>query len=139
MTEVMSTTLNDLARSLEVGFNRALGFTLQEASATRVSATLELSDEHQQPFGLVHGGLYCAVVETLASVGGALAWTGPGRTVVGVNNNTDFIRGVAGGKLFAEALPIHSGRTQQLWEVVITDSGGKLIAKGFVRLANLQS
>jgi acyl-coenzyme A thioesterase PaaI-like protein len=78
MTEAMSTNLDDLARSLEIGFNRTLGFTLQEASASRVSALLELSDGHQQPFGLVHGGLYCAVVETLASVGAPWPGLDPG-------------------------------------------------------------
>ena len=57
--------------------------------------------------------------------------------VVGVNNNTDFLRATREGTLTAEATPIHRGRTQQLWEVRITDENDRLVSKGQVRLANI--
>lgn len=123
---------------VSTGFNEKLGFTITERGADRVAATVVLTPEHHQPFGIVHGGVYCAIVETLASIGGAEYWSGPGRTVVGVNNNTDFLRAVSEGTLAAEALPIHRGRTQQLWAVTLTGADGKLVARGQVRLANLE-
>lgn len=120
------------------GFNRVLGFTITERTRDCVRAVVELTPDHHQPAGIVHGGFYCSIVETLASVGGGEAWAGPGRTVVGVNNNTDFLRAVTEGTLTAEALPLHRGRSQQLWEVTIHDQDLRLIARGTVRLANLE-
>lgn len=123
---------------MTTGFNDKLGMTVTESSPERVTATVKLDAEHHQPFGIVHGGVYCAIVETLASIGGAEYWAGPGRTVVGVNNNTDFLRAISEGTLSAEAVPVHRGRTQQLWAVTLTGEDGKLVARGQVRLANLE-
>jgi uncharacterized protein (TIGR00369 family) len=60
--------------------------------------------------------------------------------VVGVNNQTDFIRATKDGVLIGEATPIHRGRTQQLWQVTVTrEEDGKLVARGQVRLQNIDS
>ena len=73
--------------------------------------------------GLVHGGVYCSMVESMASVS-AYTWlaTRGGGNVVGVNNNTDFLRSIGSGTVYGRAEPIHRGRRQQLWLVTITDS-----------------
>ncbi|WP_109526665.1 MULTISPECIES: PaaI family thioesterase [Nocardia] len=118
------------------GFNGVLGLSWIEVTGDRVRCTVQIGPEHHQPAGIVHGGVYCAIVETLASVGGA-AWAGPEWNVVGVNNNTDFLRSVSEGALSAEALPLHRGRSQQLWEVTVRDEAARLVARGNVRLANL--
>ena len=68
---------------------------------------------------------------------GAAFWLGERGHVVGVNNNTDFLRAVREGLLTAEATPIHRGRTQQLWQVLVTDEQDRLVARGQVRLANI--
>jgi 1,4-dihydroxy-2-naphthoyl-CoA hydrolase len=90
-----------------------------------------------QPYGIVHGGVHCAAVETAASVGAAL-WFGDRGTVVGVSNHTDFLRGVRDGELTATATPIHRGGMQQLWLVEVTDEQGRAVARGQVRLQNLR-
>lgn len=118
------------------GFNEALGFTMTEADGDAVRGTIAVSPRQHQPYGIVHGGVYCAVIETAASVGGAL-WFGDRGHVVGVNNNTNFLRAVREGTLQVEATPLHRGRTQQLWQVFIRDERDRLIAKGEVRLANV--
>ena len=92
--------------------------------------------ELHQPFGIQHGGVYCSVVETAASVGGSL-WLGDRGQVVGVSNQTDFLRAVREGELTAVGTPVHRGRSQQLWQVEITDGDGRLVARGQVRLQNL--
>jgi uncharacterized protein (TIGR00369 family) len=89
-----------------------------------------------QPAGIQHGGVYCAVVESLASVGAGV-WYGDRGIVVGVNNNTDFLRAVRDGRLSGVAVPLHRGTLQQLWQVVVTDEQDRVVARGQVRLQNL--
>ena len=118
------------------GFDVLLGLTLDEVGPDRVSASFEVRPELHQPYGILHGGVLCSVVETVASVAGAV-WFGDRGNVVGSSNTTNFLRATREGVLTAVALPIHRGRSQQLWEVDITDEQNRLVAKGQVRLANL--
>ncbi|MDG4758628.1 PaaI family thioesterase [Micromonospora sp. WMMD710] len=118
------------------GFVALLGLTFEEATADRVVITWRVRPELHQPFGIQHGGVYCSVVETAASVGGSL-WLADRGTVVGVSNQTDFLRAVRDGELSAVGTPVHRGRSQQLWQVEITDADERLVARGQVRLQNL--
>jgi 1,4-dihydroxy-2-naphthoyl-CoA hydrolase len=115
-----------------------LGLELDEVSPDRVTAHLQVRPELHQPFGILHGGVHCSIVETLASVAAAV-WLGEDGHVVGVANQTDFLRAVRSGILRAEALPVHRGRSQQLWSVQILDDDDRLVAKGQVRLQNVRS
>lgn len=110
-----------------------------EADGDHVVGTIEIAPHHHQPYGVVHGGVYCTLVETLASVGGAMWAMDQGMMgCVGVHNATDFLRSVREGTLTGTATPIHRGRTQQIWVVEVTrSSDGKLVARGQVRLQNL--
>jgi 1,4-dihydroxy-2-naphthoyl-CoA hydrolase len=117
-------------------FVEHLGVQFTEASGDRVVATWTAKPELHQPYGIVHGGVHCSVVETLASVGAAM-WMGDKGKVVGVNNNTDFYRAVREGILTSTATPLHRGRLQQLWLVETVDEAGKVAARGQVRLQNL--
>jgi 1,4-dihydroxy-2-naphthoyl-CoA hydrolase len=121
------------------GLDTHLGINLVEASMDRVVMSWTVRPEVTQPYGIVHGGTYCTAVESSASVGAAL-WYGEqvenGR-VVGVSNQTDFYRAVTSGELTAIALPVHRGRSQQVWRVDITDEDDRLVAQGQVRLQNL--
>ncbi len=127
---------DDIARAIDAGLNRALGFSLDEASGDRVVLSWTVAEQHLQPYGIVHGGVYCSAVESSASIGGAL-WFGERGRVVGVSNQTDFLRSATEGRLTAVATPIHRGRSQQLWLVEITGADGRLNARGQVRLQNL--
>ena len=118
-------------------FVKHLGVELSEVSGDRVVATWEARPELHQPYGIVHGGVHCSVIETLASIGAAM-WVGEEAKVVGVNNNTDFYRAVREGTLTSTATPLHRGRSQQVWLVETVDEGGKVAARGQVRLQNLR-
>ena len=118
------------------GFADFLGLEFTEAGGDRVVIRWKAKPDLHQPYGIVHGGVYCSVVETAASVGGAL-WLGERGQVVGVSNQTDFLRAVRDGELTATATPVHRGRLQQLWTVEITDEQGRLVSKGQVRLQNI--
>lgn len=118
------------------GFVALLGLEFDEVSGDKVVIRWRVRPELHQPYGIQHGGVYCAVVETAASVGGAL-WLGEKGRVVGVSNQTDFLRAVRDGELTAVGTPVHRGRSQQLWQVEITDAAGRLVSRGQVRLQNL--
>ncbi|MEU4792427.1 PaaI family thioesterase [Micromonospora tulbaghiae] len=122
--------------NLTGGFVALLGLTFDEVSGDRVVIRWKVRPELHQPYGIQHGGVYCSVVETAASIGGAL-WLGDKGNVVGVSNQTDFLRAVRDGELTAVGTPVHRGRSQQLWLVEITDADGRLAARGQVRLQNL--
>lgn len=113
-----------------------MGLRIVSVDKDRTVATLEITSDHHQPFGLVHGGVLATIVETVGSMSGS-AWYGG--AVVGTSNHTNFLRAVRAGTLTAVSTPIHRGRTQQLWEIDITDSDDRLVAKGQLRLANLES
>lgn len=121
---------------VDTGLNAALGFSLDEAGPDRVVMSWTVGPQHLQPYGIVHGGVYCAVVEASASVGAAV-WFGERGKVVGAANHTNFLRAVREGRLVATATPIHRGRSQQLWQVEVVDDADRLVARGEVRLQNL--
>lgn len=118
------------------GFDALLGMRLDEAGPDEVLTSVEITPELLQPYGILHGGVHCSVVETLASTGAAL-WLAERGQVVGVSNTTDFLRAAREGVLTAVATPVHRGRLQQLWQVLITDAGDRLLARGQVRLQNI--
>ena len=120
------------------GLSGALGIEYEHAAPDRVVLTLQIDERHHQPYGIVHGGVYCSIVESLASVSGAVWLTANGGgKVVGVNNSTDFLRAIGSGIVTAASSPIHRGRRQQLWLITITDADDRLVARGQVRLQNL--
>lgn len=100
-----------------------------------VRGRLPIRTELQQPYGIVHGGVYCTIIETLASHAAAMRAMADGNIVVGVSNATDFLRATREGVLEAVAEPVHVGRTQHLWQVrVWREADGKVVARGQVRL-----
>lgn len=109
-----------------------------ELNATRVTGSIAADARHHQPWGLVHGGLYTAAIETFATMGAYEAVKDHGQQAVGVANSTDFLRPHRTGRLDVDATAIHQGRTQQLWQVEIRrPDDRKLVARGQVRLQNV--
>ena len=118
-------------------FVAATGLELTEVTGTRVSGHIDVDSRHHTPWGVVHGGVYCTVVESAASIGASVAVADRGQFAVGVNNSTDFLRPVTAGRVDVVAEPIQQGRTLQLWLVQLTREDGKLVARGQVRLQNV--
>ena len=128
----------EVTAELGKGFDNELGLEYLELTPDGGRARLQIHDKLLQMAGIVHGGVYCSVIESVASVSGAvwLAERGGG-TVVGVNNNTDFLRAISAGTVTAVSTPIHRGRRQQLLLVTITDDNDRVVARGQVRLQNI--
>ena len=119
------------------GLDGVLGVEHVEVGADKVVVRFTITERHLQPFGIPHGGIYCAVHESTASIAGQV-WLGTKGVVVGTNNSTDFLRQAkVGDTITTTATPIHRGRSQQLWHLDSVDGDGRLIAQGQVRLANL--
>jgi uncharacterized protein (TIGR00369 family) len=118
------------------GLDTTLGIRYPELTRDRVVAELDVTPDLFQPFGIVHGGVYASLVEGSASLAANL-WLGDRGKAVGVSNHTNFLVATREGTLTAVATPLHRGRSQQLWQVDITDSAGRRVAQGQVRLQNL--
>jgi 1,4-dihydroxy-2-naphthoyl-CoA hydrolase len=122
------------------GWEEALAIEIDEWTAARVLAHVDIDERHHQPYGIVHGGVWASIVESVASHGaGAAAMELPNVAgVVGTSNLTDFLRSHSAGRVDAIASPVFVGRNQQLWAVEISRaSDGKLVARGQVRFQNL--
>lgn len=137
MSELSTDVITMVREHAGRGFGGVIGLEYGEVGPDKVVTTVKVGPHLFQPFGLVHGGVYCAIAEEVASVAGAVWLGGEGR-VVGVNNSTDFLRAVTEGTITATGTPVHRGRSQQLWRVEMTDDRDRLVAVGQVRLANLR-
>ena len=131
-----------MTRPVDLGaasaFVAATGLELTEVTGTRVAGHIDVGPQHHTPWGVVHGGVYCTVVESAASVGASTAVSERGQFSVGVNNSTDFLRPMTAGRLEVVAEPVQQGKTLQLWLVTLTRADdGKLVARGQVRLQNV--
>jgi uncharacterized protein (TIGR00369 family) len=112
-----------------------IGLVFEEMSPDRVVGTLPV-EGNTQPYGILHGGATCSLVESLASMGAALAAGIPEKIVMGLQQTTNFIRASREGRVRGVATPIHVGRTTQVWQVDVTQvETGKLVASGRVTLA----
>jgi 1,4-dihydroxy-2-naphthoyl-CoA hydrolase len=105
-----------------------LGFELLELSAERVRAQFAVERQVTQPFGLVHGGAYAALAESMVSMATQSAVEGDGMLAVGQSNSTTFLRPVTAGNVHAEGVPLHRGRTIWVWDVRFTDGDERLCA-----------
>jgi 1,4-dihydroxy-2-naphthoyl-CoA hydrolase len=134
----MSADLPSIDLTAASAFVAAVKFQVTGATGSRVTGHVELGPDQHTPWGVVHGGVYCSVVESAASIGASLAVQDRGQFAVGVNNNSDFIRPMTAGRIDVVAEPVQQGRTLQLWQVLLTRADdGKLVARGQVRLQNV--
>ena len=113
-----------------------IGLVVDAASGSEVLGHIEVDERHHQGSGIVHGGVYAHVIESVATIGASAAVRELGQGAVGVNNQTDFMRPFSRGRLDITGRPIQQGRTLQLWLVEISNGDGKMVARGQVRLFN---
>jgi uncharacterized protein (TIGR00369 family) len=111
-----------------------MGLKFVEATPDEFVAELEVGDQHRQPYGLVHGGVYSAMIETVCSTGAALNVMPEGKSAVGLENSTSFLRAARSGTLRCTAGPLVRGRRSHVWQAQIHDDRGRLVATGRVRL-----
>lgn len=116
-----------------------LGFELLEMSADGCRARFPAEKRVQQPMGLVHGGAYAALAESMVSFTTHSAVQGDGNFAVGQSNHSTFLRPITSGYVNAAARPLHRGRTSWVWDVDFTDDAGRLCAIARVTMAVRQA
>ena len=109
-------------------FDALYELRVESISEEEVTASVPVRDEVKQPMGLVHGGLYASIAESLASMATALAVSADGKQAMGLSNATSFMRPITEGTVHATARCIHRGRTTWVWDVEITDDRGRRCA-----------
>ena len=121
--------MNDIdPRAPSSEFVQVAGLGFEEIGASKVRGWIELGERHHTPWGVVHGGVYATAVESAASVGASAA----------VKERDQFAVGMKEGRVDVVAEPVMQGKSQQLWQVIITRSeDGKEIARGLLRLQNV--
>ena len=134
----MASNFLAMINSAPTGWVREMGLHFVEATPERVVATIDIGERHHQGYGIVHGGVYSGIIETLASVGAHLFAVQSGRAVAGLENHTSFIRAIREGRLTATATPLTRGRRSHVWQCDIVDEAGRLIATGRVRLHSFE-
>jgi len=120
------------------GFNNTLGLQFTKATPDECIAEIEITENHLMPYGLVHGGVYAGLIETLCSTGAALTVWEESKHTVGLENSTSFLKAVRGGRLRCTARPLVLGKRSHVWEASIHDDKKRLVATGRVRLMVLE-
>jgi 1,4-dihydroxy-2-naphthoyl-CoA hydrolase len=116
-------------------FDRHYGLEVVDASDELVRGLVHVVDELKQPTGVVHGGVYAAIAEALASLGTNVGVNADGNVGLGMSNHSSFLRPVSEGVVHAEARRRHRGRTTWVWDVDLTDDEGRLCATSRVTIA----
>jgi 1,4-dihydroxy-2-naphthoyl-CoA hydrolase len=126
----------ELRVPVEDAFDATIGLVVEESDEIgRCRAHLPVRPAVCQPMGIVHGGVYAAIAETLASMGTARGVLADGRVPLGMSNNTSFLRPVSEGSVHGEAVAIHRGRMSWVWDVEMRDDHDRLCATSRVTIA----
>jgi 1,4-dihydroxy-2-naphthoyl-CoA hydrolase len=124
----MTTPSAEQLNEFMVGFDRLYGLKLVDFSDGEVRARVELREDLKQPMGLLHGGVYASIAESLASLATALGVLDRGEVAMGLSNSTSFLRPVTEGAVHAHATRLHRGRTTWVWDVQFSDDAGRMCA-----------
>jgi uncharacterized protein (TIGR00369 family) len=106
-------------------FDAHYGLEIEAATADGARGSVRVTDGVRQPAGLVHGGVYASMAESLAV---AATQAATGQTAVGHSSQTSFLRPITEGTVHATGRPRHSGRSTWVWEFDVTDDDGRLCA-----------
>jgi uncharacterized protein (TIGR00369 family) len=112
-------------RTCDRGFEHRYGLVITEMGDGWATGRVEVRDELKQPAGLVHGGMYAAIAESLAAAGTDAAVAAQGNVATGFSTSTSFLRPITAGTIHAAARARHRGRTTWVWEVEISDDAGR--------------
>lgn len=126
----------ELRVPVEQAFDATIGFVVDDSGEVgRCAGHLPVRPGVCQPMGILHGGVYAAIAETLASMGTARAVREEGRVPLGMSNNTSFLRPIAEGTVHGVGVAIHRGRTSWVWDVEMRDDLDRLCATSRVTIA----
>jgi len=120
--------IEELNRISQKSFIDHLGIKFLEFDGNRLTGSIEIAPHHLQPAGVVHGGVFISLAETLAGAGSSLLVYAEGKLAFGTSVNSHHLSTVTEGTIMAEGTLIHKGNFKHIWDVKITDRDGKLIS-----------
>jgi 1,4-dihydroxy-2-naphthoyl-CoA hydrolase len=125
----------DQPQPAELGFDGLYGLVMTEIGNGTMAGEVPVRAEIKQPAGLVHGGVYASIAESLASLGTWNEVEADGKVAMGLSNLTSFLRPITTGTVHARAEALHRGRTTWVWEVRCSDDAGHLCVLSRVTVA----
>jgi uncharacterized protein (TIGR00369 family) len=123
------------SETLPSGFAEEIGIEWLNLDPDDARARIAVESRHLQPFGIVHGGVFTSLAESLTSAATYGAVREDGMVAMGQANDTTFLRPISGGYINASAMPRHRGRTTWVWDVEITDDEGRPCALSRMTIA----
>lgn len=116
--------------ALEQGFDALYGLVIDtyDTDAGLMTGHVDVTADHLQPAGLVHGGVFASIAESMTSLGTWVVVQGDGKSAQGLSNQTSFLRPILEGTIHATCRVRHRGRTTWVWEVEIADDQERLCA-----------
>jgi 1,4-dihydroxy-2-naphthoyl-CoA hydrolase len=135
VSDIVEPVIAGMVVGLEQSFHGLVGLAVSDSDEHSARAELPVRRELMQPWGVVHGGVYATIAESLASWATAMVVVPEGRRAMGLSNNTSFLRPVSEGTIHALATRRHRGRTTWVWDVDMTDDAGRLCATARVTIA----
>lgn len=121
-------TIEELNKICRNSFVDHLGIRFVSFDGKCISGKIEIEGLHLQPVGVVHGGVYISLAETLAGAGSMLLVESEGKVALGTTVNSQHIASVSSGVISAVGEIIHKGSFKHIWDVKISDENGKLIS-----------
>lgn len=128
MNEFMPGSKFEPVVPLDRTFDALYGLEMLELTPEVARAQVQVKEHHMQPMGLVHGGVFASIAESLSSAATAVAVLPDGNSAQGLSNQTSFLRPILSGTIHAVARRRHKGRTTWVWEVEISDDEDRLCA-----------
>jgi uncharacterized protein (TIGR00369 family) len=122
------------AENAPSGFAEYAGVEWLGVEPDEAKARVAVAEHHKQPYGLVHGGVYATLAESIASAATALL-TDEGMAAIGMSNNTTFLRPITDGHINAVARRLHGGRSTWIWDVEMSDDQGRICAVSRMTIA----
>jgi 1,4-dihydroxy-2-naphthoyl-CoA hydrolase len=110
------------------GYDRLYGLEFLEVSEEHVRARVLVREELKQPMGLIHGGVYASLAESVTSLATAVVVIQEGNMATGMSNATNFLRPITDGYIHAHAKRLHRGRTSWVWDVNMSDDADRICA-----------
>jgi uncharacterized protein (TIGR00369 family) len=105
-----------------------LGIVFTDVGEHFLEAKMKVTPNLHQPAGVLHGGATAALAETVGSSAAAIFSMKKNQMLRGVELSINHVRGISEGYVYANAVPVHMGRTMQLWKISIIDEENRDIS-----------
>jgi 1,4-dihydroxy-2-naphthoyl-CoA hydrolase len=123
------------AQDIPSGFAEEIGVEWIDFDPDNARARVKVDKRHLQVYGIVHGGVYATLAESICSAATYGAVHEDDLVAMGQSNDTTFLRPISEGYITAAATTRHRGRTTWIWDVEMSDDDGRVCALSRMTIA----